>query len=101
MEVEDIEEEEVHTRSALNQEHSNIVYMNITDNVEYIKLKDALSFSEFQMLYVFLRVETIVDSYMSSSLQTTRNLVLPYLCDMEWYNAYIAHVQGGKEVWKQ
>lgn len=46
--------EETHTASALNLPHTNIVLMNIENNIDYIKLKDILTFSEFQMyIYIF------------------------------------------------
>lgn len=74
--------------------------MSISDKIQYIKLKDELSFSEFQM-YVFLRVPELVDSYSNQTLQYTRTRLRPYLYDMEWYNAYVGHAQEGKEMWKE
>lgn len=74
--------------------------MNISDKNEYIRLKDTLTFSEFQM-YIFLRVQNCINAYMSRGIQFTRMLITPYVYDMNWYNAYVAHVQAGKEIWKE
>lgn len=56
--------------------------MNMSDKIDYIKLKDTLSFSDFQ-IYVFLRVQVVTDSYMSHSLQFTRTVLRPYLYDID------------------
>lgn len=67
---------------------------------EYMRLKDTLAFSDFQM-YVFLRVPNIVSSYFEHSLQYTRTYMRPYMYDTGWYNRYVNHVLQRKQIWEK
>lgn len=74
--------------------------MHLADKKDFIDLKEALSFSDFQM-FIFLRVYELIKAYEAHTIVSTRRLITKYDMNMEWHDAFIEHVQGGKEVWKQ
>lgn len=74
--------------------------MNISDRKEYDDLKTSLTLSDFEM-FVFLRVQYLIDSYMKYGLQHTRSKLSPYVHDMHWYEMYRGHAEGSKDIWKE
>lgn len=63
-------------------------------------MKEALNFSDFQM-YIFLRVEELINNFQQYTIVGTRRLMSKYDINMSWHDAFIKHVQGGKVVWKE